>query len=91
VKSSRSDGVVDYVGKVLKTYCAQKGIIKEGKKFHEHHQNGIAEGVNRTMGDIGRMMLVVAKMEKNMWPYANGMATYILNWMLNFRTGQKAP
>lgn len=58
---------------------------------YEHHQNGVAERLNRTIGDMGRTMLLASGLSESMWSFAYLTAAYLHNRIPNSLTGDKTP
>lgn len=87
----RSDGAGEYTSKSFLDWCAASGIVKEKTLPYEHHQNGIAKRLNRTMGDMARKMLIASGLPDCMWPLAYLTAAHLHNCIPNSNTNHKTP
>jgi hypothetical protein len=54
-------------------------------------QNGEAERVNRTLGDMARTMLHLSELPSYWWSYAYSNASHLHNRIPNSKTGDKTP
>lgn len=90
-KTLRSDRGGEYIGATLETWLRQEGINHEFSNPHEPEQNGNAERLNRTLGDMARTMLSASKLPKTFWNYAYLTAAYLHNRIPNSITGEKTP
>lgn len=75
----RSDNGTEYTSHKFKTLLRERGIKHEMSAPYSPHQNGTAERPWRTLFEMGRCMLIQAKLEKELWPYAVFTAAYIRN------------
>lgn len=91
VKMLSSDGAGEYTSKAFNLWCAGKGIVNQQTNRYEHHQNGIAERLIRTLSDMGRTMLHAAGFGEEMWAYAHTAAAHLHNPIPNQVTGLKTP
>lgn len=89
-KVFRSDRGTEYMDKKLQSYLAQEGIWYETTVGYCPEQNGIAERMNRTLGEATITLLSDAKLPKNHWAEAVCYANYCNNRIIN-KTLQKSP
>jgi hypothetical protein len=72
------DNAGEFVNK-LKDRLAEEGTVLAPISPYHPEQNGEAERVNRTLGNMARTMLHDAAMPKYYWSYAYLTAAYIHN------------
>ncbi|KAI7946803.1 hypothetical protein MJO29_011330 [Puccinia striiformis f. sp. tritici] len=83
-KCLRSDNAPEYTGTL------KKALNKIGVEFapvppYSPEQNGEAERVNRTIGEMARTMLHESRLPRDFWGYAYQTASYIHNRIPNSR------
>lgn len=79
VKCIRSDNGTEFTSNAFKSLMRERGIKHEMSAPYSPHQNGTAERNWRTVFEMGRCLLLEAKLSKELWPYAVHTATYIRN------------
>ncbi|KAI7953614.1 hypothetical protein MJO28_006161 [Puccinia striiformis f. sp. tritici] len=84
-KCLRSDNAPEYTG-TLKKALNNIGVEFAPVTPYSPEQNGEAERVNRTIGDMARTMLHESKMPQDFWSCAYQVASYIHNRIPNSRT-----
>ncbi|POW08205.1 hypothetical protein PSTT_07720 [Puccinia striiformis] len=81
-KCLRSDNAPEYTG-TLRKHLNAIGVEFAPVTPYSPEQNGEAERVNRTIGDMARTMLHESGMPRNFWSYAYQTASYIHNRIPN--------
>jgi len=79
VKCIRSDNGTEFTSKAFKSLLGRNRIGHETSAPYSPHQNGTAERHWRTLFEMGRCLLIQAKLAKKLWPYAVMAAAYIRN------------
>uniref|UniRef100_A0AAV1UZ15 Integrase catalytic domain-containing protein n=1 Tax=Peronospora matthiolae TaxID=2874970 RepID=A0AAV1UZ15_9STRA len=79
VKALRSDNGGEYLNDEMTRFCHQEMIKQEFTVPYNPKQNGMAERLNRTLGEMTRCMLSESKMDKTFWCEAMLTAVDILN------------
>src|SRR5260221_1716876 len=69
----------EFVNEPLRTWCHSKGIWYQMTTPYSPSQNGVAERMNRTLGELSRAMLSVSKLPEFLWEMAIAHATYVCN------------
>jgi len=75
----KNDGAKDYKTKVLQDFLRQEGISHEVTARYCPQSNGLTEGLNLTIMDKVRCMLIDANLTPKLWPYAAHYAVLIYN------------
>ena len=88
VKCLRSDNGSEYTSQAYRSLLKRHGIRHETSAPYSPHQNGTAERHWRTLFEMGRCLLIQAKLAKEFWPYAVLAAAYIRNRCYNTRLEQ---
>lgn len=91
VKVVRSDGGGEYMRTIFSNWLKDKGIHHEQPVPYKPEQNGIAERLNRTLGDMARTMLAASGLPKTFWSYAYLCACYLHNRIPNEVTKRMTP
>lgn len=91
VKVVRSDRGGEYVSGELEKWLKDTGITHEFSNPHEPEQNGNAERLNRTLGEMARTLLLAAKLPNRFWNFAYLTAAYLHNRLPNSLTGDMTP
>ena len=87
-KKLRQDNAKEFLSEQFKMYCLDSGILQ--KTIQETpHQNGLAEGCNRTLLEMASCLLVDSGLPKMMWGAAILHATRIRNLVV--RREEKCP
>ncbi|KAI7953425.1 hypothetical protein MJO28_005972 [Puccinia striiformis f. sp. tritici] len=81
-KCLRSDNAPEYTG-TLRKALNNIGVDFAPLTPYSPEQNGEAERVNRTIGDMARTMLHESKMDTSFWGFAYQVASYIHNRIPN--------
>jgi transposase InsO family protein len=89
-KSFRTDNGGEYISNELKDYLKQKGIVHQYIPPYCPESNGVAERLNRTIGESLRAMLESAPTYDNrLWAEAVSTSVYLKNdnlkWQLKIR------
>ena len=79
VKKIKCDGGGEFINNEMIKYCAENGIILDSSNPYTPQQNGVAERKNRTIMEMARSMLSVAKLPNTFWPEAVLTAAFIRN------------
>ena len=88
VKCIRSDNGSEFTSAAYKALLRKNRIRHDTSAPYSAHQNGVAERYWRTLFEMGRCLLIQAKLGKEMWPYAVMSAAYIRNRCYNKRLEQ---
>ena len=79
VKCLRSDKGTEFTSHAFTDFLIKHKIKFETSAPHSPHQNGVAERNWRTLFEMARCMLIEAKLDKSLWPYAVYTAAYTRN------------
>ncbi|MBW0466507.1 hypothetical protein O181_006222 [Austropuccinia psidii MF-1] len=90
-KTIRTDNAKEFVSSLFSQFLASKGIILAPSLPYSPSENGEAERLNRTLGDMARSMLLESNLPNCFWRYAYLMAAFIHNRIPNSRRGDKSP
>ncbi|MBW0486949.1 hypothetical protein O181_026664 [Austropuccinia psidii MF-1] len=90
-KTIRTDNAKEFVSSSFSQFLASKGIVLSPSLPYSSPENGEAERLNRTLGDMARSMLLESKLPNYFWRYAYLMAAFIHNRIPNSRTVDKSP
>ena len=85
VKCLRSDKGTEFTSHAFTEFLIKHKIKFETSAPHSPHQNGVAERNWRTLFEMARCMLIEAKLDKSLWPYAVYTAAYTRNRCFNRR------
>ena len=77
----RTDFENVYVGGEMKALCQREGIKQTHSSAYLHEQNGFAEAIWRTLGELARPMLMDSKLPRHVWPLAWNHANDVKNCM----------
>lgn len=91
VKCVHSDGGGEYMKSMFSLWLKSKGIAHEHSNPYKPEQNGVAERLNRTIGDMARTMLSVSHLPQSFWSFAYLTACYLHNCLPNTLTKDKTP
>lgn len=91
IKKIRTDRGGEYVSNALDTWLKSEGIQHKFSNPYEPEQNGIAERLNRTIGEIACTLLLSAKLPNQFWHLAYLTAVYLHNRIPNSVTNNKTP
>ncbi|MBW0493091.1 hypothetical protein O181_032806 [Austropuccinia psidii MF-1] len=86
----RSNNAGEYSGKLVKELSAL-GIEWIPTEPYRPDQNGEAERLNRTIGDMARAMLHSSKLPATLWSFAYSCATHVHNCLPNKRVAPLTP
>ena len=86
----RCNNALEYT-KSLKPQLEAIGTTLAPVTPYSPSQNGEAERVNRTLGDMARTMLHASELSSIWWSFAYSTAAHIHNRLPNSRTGDKSP
>lgn len=75
----RSDNGGEYVSSEMNRFLEERGILHQKTAPYNPHQNGVAERLNRTLGDLIRSMLHHKQLPNVFWAEALMVAAYIRN------------
>ena len=88
----RTDNGAEYTSKQFKDYCRDSKIKQEFTVPETPQQNGVAERFNRTLVEMGRSLLIQAKLPKRYWVRALSTAAHIRNLTVTINSSQgKSP
>ena len=91
MKIFRTDGGTEYINKSFEEVLANHGIAKQTTCPNSPQQNSRAERVNRTIGDMARVMLKAAGLPISLWPYAVLFAARTRNRVPHASIGYQIP
>lgn len=78
-KIVRFDRGGEYIGKAVENFLNSQGTQIQLTAGYSPEQNGVAERKNRTLVEMGRCLLIEAKLPKTFWGEAIATANYIQN------------
>ena len=84
----RTDNGAEYTSKQFKDYCRDSKIKQEFPVPETPQQNGVAERFNRTLVEMGRSLLIQAKLPKRYWVRALSTAAHIRNLTVTINSSQ---
>ena len=90
IKRLRSDRGGEYFPKIFDVFCEEHGIIHERMRPYSPQSNGIGERKNRTLIDLGNIMLDTAGLSKAWWGEAVLTSSHVLNRVPN-KNKEKTP
>jgi hypothetical protein len=79
IKRIRSDNGGEFIGKEFTSFLKSEGISHELTNVYSPEQNGIAERLNRTLGDKVRCMLANSGLPEIFWAEAVRTANFVRN------------
>ena len=79
IKILRSDRGGEYISGEFQQYLMDNGIISQFSALGTPQKNGVAERRNRTLLNMGRLMLSYSTVPVSFWEYALQTSMYILN------------
>ena len=82
IKALRSDRGGEYMSDEFSDYLKEHGKKGETTAAYSPQQNGVAERLNRTLGEAARSMLQQAGLSKSLWAKAISTANYLRNRMV---------
>jgi transposase InsO family protein len=82
IKALRADRGGEYMSAEFSAYLKECGIRAESTAAYSPQQNGVAERLNRTLGEAARSMLIHAGLSNSYWAEAVSTATYLRNRMV---------
>ncbi len=88
----RTDNGAEYTSKKFREFCRDSKIKQEFTVPETPQQNGVAERFNRTLVEMGRCLLIQAKLPKKYWVRALATAVHIRNLTVSANSNQgKSP
>lgn len=91
IKIVRSDRGGEYIGNTLEKWLKDEGIKHEFSNPYEPEQNGNAERLNRTLGEMARTLLSHSRLPNQFWNFAYLASAYLYNRLPNALTGDRTP
>ena len=90
IKRLRSDNGTEFMSQHFQSILRENRIRHETSAPYSPHQNGIVERAWLSLFNMAiyRCLLLEAKLQKSMWPYAVMAAAYIRNRCFNVRLGK---
>ena len=82
IKAVRNDRGGEYMSEEFSAYLKKYGSKAETTAAYSPQQNGVAERLNRTLGEAARSMLQQAGLNKSFWAEAISTAAYLRNRMV---------
>ena len=79
----RSDGGGGYDNKAFDEFCFAQGIMRKRTAPYSPHQNGVAERLWQTVGDMARCLLKQANLSNSFWVRAVDVTFYLTNRCLS--------
>ncbi|GJV61523.1 retrovirus-related pol polyprotein from transposon TNT 1-94 [Tanacetum coccineum] len=80
IKKLRTDNGLEFCGETFNALCRKYGIERHHTLVRTPQQNGIAEGMNRTITDKVRCIISHANLDKDFWVEAATTTTYLINY-----------
>ena len=91
-RTLRTDNGAEYTSNKFKEFCRDSKIKQEFTVPETPQQNGVAERFNRTTVDMGRCLLIQAKLTKKYWVRALDTGTHIRNLTVSANSNEgKSP
>ena len=91
-RTLRSDNGAEYTSRKFKEFCRDLKVKQEFTVPETPQQNGVAERFNRTLVEMGRCLLIQAKLPKKYWVRALDTATHIRNLTVSANSNEgKSP
>ena len=91
-RTLRTDNGAEYTSNKFKEFCRDSKIKQEFTVPETPQQNGVAERFNRTIVEMGRCLLIQAKLSKKYWVRALDTATHIRNLTVSANSNEgKSP
>ena len=91
-RTLRTDNGAEYTSNKFKEFCRDSKIKQEFTVPETPRQNGVAERFNRTIVEMGRCLLIQAKLSKKYWLRALDTATHIRNLTVSANSNEgKSP
>jgi hypothetical protein len=91
-RTLRSDNGAEYTSSKFKEFCRNSKVKQEFTVPETPHQNGVAERFNCTLVEMGRCLLIQAKLPKKYWVRALDTATHIRNLTVSANSNEgKSP
>ena len=91
-RTLRTDNGAEYTSNKFKEFCRDSKIKQEFTVPETPQQNGVAERFNRTIVEMGRCLLIQAKLSKKYWVRALDTATHIRNFTVSANSNEgKSP
>nr|GEZ43135.1 Gag-Pol polyprotein [Tanacetum cinerariifolium] len=91
IKCVRTDNGGEYTGDEFNTFYKQEGIKRQFTMVYTPQQNGVAEGMNKTLLERARAMLATSSLEKSFWAEAVNTACCMINWSPSTTVELKTP
>ena len=88
VKRLRSDNGTEFMSQHFQSILRENRIRHETSAPYSPHQNGTVERAWLSLFNMARCLLLEAKLQKSMWPYAVMAAAYIRNRCFSVRLGK---
>ena len=91
-RTLRSDNGAEYTSRKFKEFCRDLKVKQEFTVPETPQQNGVAERFNRTLVEMGRCLLIQAKLPKKYWVRALDTATHSRNLTVSANSNEgKSP
>ena len=91
IKQLRSDNGTEYTNNRFRQAIKDSGIDHQFTEVETPQQNGVAERMNRTIGNGVRSVLIDSKMSPRFWPYAVRYIVQVRNASPNSSIGYECP
>ena len=91
IKTFTTDGGGEYVSNEFKSFLSESGIEWISTPPRTPELNGLAERVNRTIGEMGKSLMFESGLTSGHWPEAFATACYIRNRVGTKALGGKTP
>jgi transposase InsO family protein len=79
IKEFRTDNGTEYFSNAFQQYLKDNGIVHNTSVAYCVQSNGKAEGLNRTLLEKARCMIIAANVNLNLWTAAIDTANYLRN------------
>lgn len=88
-KTIRSDRGGEYIGASLEKWLMDEGIKHEFSNPYKPEQNGNAERLNQTLGEMARTLFSHSRLPNMFWNFAYLTSAYLYNRLPNSIIGDK--
>lgn len=91
IKAIRADNGGEFVNQEFEDILAEKGISRQRTAANSPQQNGVAERLNRTLGEKAKALLFQSDLPKSFWEDSVTHATYLHNITVHSACSGKTP
>ncbi|MBW0478108.1 hypothetical protein O181_017823 [Austropuccinia psidii MF-1] len=90
-KALRTDNAREFTSSSFTSSLAKLGVSFFPSLPYSPQENGEAERLNRTLGDMARSMMLESGMPDRFWHFAYASACFMHNWLPNSRCPDSSP